>query len=379
MSDIDPDIEWIEGASGARFATRRPGPAGELPKGFPMARDPELLDGLERRVRVTRRPGRRFPFPVPNGWFVVAESDDLERGGVRALYYFARDLVLFRDDDGAAHLLDAHCPHLGAHLAVGGRVEGGCLRCPFHGWLFDGADGACVEIPYAVGDRIPPRARARSYPVVERNGFVWAWHHSLGEAPFYEVPSVPELDDPDWLPPVIKEFEVAVAAEDMAENNVDYAHFQFVHGSEAIPETDFVVEGTYKRTVSADGHLAREGFGLGLGIVRVVGYTTFLSSTTPIDEEHVHVRWLFTSPRAFGEAAAREAAETFAAGVSQDIAIWENKIYRSQPVLTRGERPILDQRRWARQFYSDEVSAPVPGDRSTDGTTDGSTDDEGER
>ena len=250
----------------------RRAPTGELPKGFPMARDPELLYEPGRRVQVTRRPGRRFPFPVPNGWFVVAESADLEVGGVRALYYFARDLVLFRADDGEAHLVDAHCPHLGAHLAVGGRVEGGCLRCPFHGWLFEGDGGRCVEIPYAVGDRIPSSGPGPAYPVVERNGFVWAWHHASEEPPFYEVPiGARARATPTGSPPVLKEFEVAVAAEDMAENNVDYAHFQFVHGSEAIPETDFVVEGTYKRTVSADGNLAREGFGLGLGVVRIVG------------------------------------------------------------------------------------------------------------
>ena len=358
----DPEVTYVESATGARFATRAPGPEGSRPKGFPMARDPELLYEPDRRVQVTRRPGRRFPFPVPNGWFVVAESADLGSGDVRALYYFARDLVLFRDDDGAAHVVDAHCPHLGAHLAVGGEVEGGCLRCPFHGWLFDGADGACVEIPYQQGERIPAKAKTRSYPVVERNGFVWAWHHARREPPFYEVPTVPELHDPDWSPPVLKEFEVAVAAEDMAENNVDYAHFQFVHGSEAIPETDFTVEGTYKRTVSADGTLAREGFGLGLGVVRVAGYTPFRSSPPPFDEEQVPVRGRFPSPRAVGEQAAHEAAETFAAGVSQDLPIWENKIYRTQPVLTKGERPILDQRRWARQFYSDEEWADVPGD-----------------
>ncbi len=56
--------------------------------------------------------------------------------------------MLFRAEDGAPHLLDAHCPHLGAHLAVGGKVEAECIRCPFHGWKFDGADGTCVEIPY---------------------------------------------------------------------------------------------------------------------------------------------------------------------------------------------------------------------------------------
>ncbi len=356
------DLEQVQGPSGGTFSVRQPGEPGALPVGFPMARDPELLTDPARRVRVTRRPGRRFPFPVPNGWFAVVESAELPVGGVLALYYFARDLVLFRDESGGAHLFDAHCPHLGAHLAVGGRVEGGCLRCPFHGWLFEGDDGRCVEIPYGGGERIPAKARTRSYPVVERNGLVWAWHHARDEAPFYEVPVVPELDDPEWLPPVLREFEVAVACEDMAENNVDYAHFQYVHGSDAIPETEFVVDGTYKRTVSGEGAFVREGFGLGLGLLRIAGFTTFLSSTTPIDEEHVHVRWLFTAPRANGPDGAEQAAEMLCGGVSQDIAIWENKVYRSQPVLTRSERPILEQRRWARQFYCDEEQADVPGD-----------------
>ena len=38
--------------------------------------------------------------------------------------------------------------------------------------------------------------------------------------------------------------------------------------------------------------------------------------------------------------------------MSQDIPIWENKVYRDRPVLTRSERPILEHRKWAEQFYS---------------------------
>ena len=30
-------------------------------------------------------------------------------------------------------VLDAHCPHLGDNLGGGGRVQGDCIRCPFHG------------------------------------------------------------------------------------------------------------------------------------------------------------------------------------------------------------------------------------------------------
>ena len=48
----------------------------------------------------------------------------------------------------------------------------------------------------------------------------------------------------------------------------------------------------------------------------------------------------------------QQAADAFMAGVSQDIPIWENKVYRDPPVVTRAEKLILEHRRWSRQFYS---------------------------
>jgi hypothetical protein len=131
----------------------------------------------------------------------------------------------------------------------------------------------------------------------------------------------------------------------------------FVHGTDAIPEDDFVVDGTYKRAVGMDGNFVREGYGLGLGVPGIANYVTFLSSTTPIDEESVHVGRVFTAPRASGPDAVTTAAESFCDGVSRDIPVWENKVYRERPVPTRSERPIIDHRRWARQFYSDYDAA----------------------
>jgi nitrite reductase/ring-hydroxylating ferredoxin subunit len=307
---------------------------------------------MSRRQRVTHFNGRRYPFPVPNGWFIVAESSSLAPGEVRALYYFGRDLVLYRTEQGEARVMDAHCTHLGAHIAVGGRVESDCIRCPFHGWKFDGESGRCAEIPYGDMKTIPSKAHSRSYPTLERNHMIWAWYHAKSGEPFYDVPEVSEFDDDAWSPILVREFEIRVSAQDMAENNVDFSHFQFVHGSDGIPEDEFVTEGTYKRAVGMDGNFIREGFGLGLGVLRVKGFVTFLSSTTPIDENNVHVRWIFTSPKANGDDAALQAAESFCAGVSQDIPIWENKLYRDPPIITKTEKLILEHRRWSEQFYS---------------------------
>jgi nitrite reductase/ring-hydroxylating ferredoxin subunit len=348
MTDVSDDL-----ALGEVKATPPNLDNGGLPAGLPMPRDPDLLKDMDRRVRVSTFDEDRYPFPVPNGWFVVAEAADIEPGEVRALRYFDRDLVLYRGASGTPHVMDAHCPHLGAHLAVGGRVEDDCIRCPFHGWKYDGGEGTCVEIPYGDVKTIPPKAHPRVYPTLERNHMIWAWYHAKGGDPFYEVPEVPEFHDDEWTPIIVRDFEIRVAAQDMAENNVDFSHFRYVHGSDGIPEDEFITDGTYKKTIGGGGNFIREGYGLGLGVLRVKGYVTFLSSTSPIDRTKVHVRWIFTAPKANGEGAAEQAAESFCAGVSQDIPIWENKIYKDPPVITKTEKLILEHRRWSQQFYSE--------------------------
>jgi nitrite reductase/ring-hydroxylating ferredoxin subunit len=318
--------------------------------GLPMPMSFDLTMGNAPRPRVRREVEPRFPFPVPNGWFVVAQSSELGPGDVAPLHYFGRDLVLFRTESGAPRLLDAYCAHLGAHLGAGGRVEGACMVCPSHGWRYDGESGRCAEIPYTASERVPSQARVRAYPTIERNRMIWAWYHASDGPPFYEVPVVPEFDDEAWLEPVCFEYPVATSCQEMAENNHDVVHFKYVHGSPDIEWDESVVDGPYKRT-SAGTSFVRETFGLGLGVLRTEGRFVFLSSTTPVDEENVHVRWVFSVPAARGAAAIDKLSHSFLSSVSQDIPIWENKVYRDRPVLAKEERGILVHREWAQQFY----------------------------
>ena len=69
MTDVTEDV-----ALGEVNATEMNGDNGGLPAGLPMPRDPDLL--ATRLGGSGSRPstGGRYPFPVPNGWFVVAES-----------------------------------------------------------------------------------------------------------------------------------------------------------------------------------------------------------------------------------------------------------------------------------------------------------------
>ena len=58
-------------ASGPIVANRSAG----MPRSVELVLDPSV------RPSVRREPGPRFPFPIPNGWFIVAASDAVARRG----------------------------------------------------------------------------------------------------------------------------------------------------------------------------------------------------------------------------------------------------------------------------------------------------------
>src|SRR5690242_3336143 len=121
--------------------------------------------------------------PYPEGWFRVADARDLPPGAVRTVRAFGRELVLFRTSLGRAAAVDAYCPHAGAHLGHGGRVEGEALRCPFHGLRYD-AGGRCVE-------DARERAALGAWPVDIWQGQVMVFFSADRRAPDWPLPPLP--------------------------------------------------------------------------------------------------------------------------------------------------------------------------------------------
>jgi len=311
----------------------------------------------------------RFPFGIPNSWFMLLYSNELAAGEVKPLHYLNRELVAFRDASGAARVFDAHCPHLGAHLGHGGKVVGDTLQCPFHGWRFDGS-GRCVQVPYA--DKVPARAAVKSWPVCERNGAIFVWHHDQGAAPDFEVPLIPQYGDPEWTSQWQRyDWVVKTAPQEIMENAIDWPHFHQVHLMDMPDQRSHKFDGKMffwnvgtKKRVQTMGvedtfYMEAQNWGLGYMFLSYSGMfaTALHTGLTPIDAETTHFRTAI-----IGRKDGRSEEETVqllraymddqSLAIEQDFAIWQTKKFRPRPLLCDGDGPIGEYRRWARQFYT---------------------------
>jgi phenylpropionate dioxygenase-like ring-hydroxylating dioxygenase large terminal subunit len=320
----------------------------------------------------------------------VAASGDVLPGQLKSLHYFGRDLVLFRSRSSGAAVFDAHCPHLGAHLGLG-TVVGDSLQCAFHGWRYD-TNGVCSFIP---GDRkIPAKAVTTPWPVCEANGLVMVYFDPQRREPAWQFPQYPEADDPAWtgFRPGPRWPRMRTHPQEILENGMDLSHFTVLHAHQTQAaqtlavdaDGPFFVHRTWQRynlyslarlfakdvTGPLDVHMS----GLGAAINRTVidagiqlsfSYAFFF---TPIDEEHTEVNTMMAMKRLRSrlgtEFLLRRGLQNGQKVIDQDVPIWESKIYRALPPLTEGERPIMQFRRWARQFHDPAVAVATAAPRN---------------
>jgi len=323
---------------------------------------------------MARRDEEHVQLPIPNGWFAVEFSRELHEGDVKPVHYCGEDLVLFRTRSGEAKVLDAFCPHMGAHLGYGGRVMGETIRCPFHAWQFDGNSGDCTHIPYC--ERVPVNAKVRSWDVQEKNGLIWIWYHSEHEAPQWDFPEQPVFDrtseeSADWSEPRIFDVILEAHIQDTHENNNDAVHFLYVHNSTSIPESEitYTPDSTHYRITNVNEVeypfgtfkmiFHRDSWGLGLNCMDMQGIPgaglMMFAATTPIDEHRVHSRWQLTATRNMVDIAGEEFMHTIVKGVEQDFDIWKHMVHRETPAFCEKDNYLGDYRKWARQFYTNPV------------------------
>ncbi|WP_083636897.1 aromatic ring-hydroxylating dioxygenase subunit alpha [Leptolyngbya sp. 'hensonii'] len=165
-------------------------------------------------------------------WYPVMPAHEL-RGGPKSFQLLGQPIVLWLDAEGNPAAARDRCCHRSAKLSLG-KVEEGCITCPYHGWQFD-SHGNCVHVPQLPEGPISPSYKVEAFRCSARYGYVWV---CLGE-PLTEIPEIAEAADPAYR--LIHEFYEPwnCAGLRVMENEMDMAHPTFVHtgtfGSEDHP------------------------------------------------------------------------------------------------------------------------------------------------
>lgn len=322
------------------------------------------------------------------GWFMVGWSAEFAVGEVEPLRYFGEDLVAYRDESGDLHVMTAHCRHLGASLAHGGKVVGDCVECPFHGWRW-GPDGSNTYIPYQP-DRPNRALKLRVFPVKEQNDCVFVWHHPDGAEPQWELPDIfhkfPQFDTDktNYYRP-FPEFSrradnEPVHPQIVAENGPDSAHFFYVHGATVRPvcldwqvvDEEWRFLTGWPDTTSDDPnqmalriHSHYSGLGFAMSVFEGSAEYRLIFACTPVEEGKSNLFYSIWWPKVAGETSGTPPEDVrayvekrYLRTIWEDLDIWRYQEYIERPALSKEDaKPYMALRKWATQFYDVAPSA----------------------
>ncbi len=330
------------------------------------------------------------PARFARGWHCLGLAATFKDGKPHSIAAFGGKLVVWQGADGGLHVLDAYCRHMGGDLSQG-EVIGDNIACPFHSWRW-GGDGKCQEIPYA--RRIPPRARTRTWPTLERNGQLFVWNDPEGSAPTddvtipffegYEVGGTGEWTDWTWNEVLVE----GSHCREIIDNMVDMAHFFYIH--KGVP--------TYFKNVF-EGHLCTQYYagtnpehaatGAPIEVGQYEGQSTKSEATYfgpsylvdwlwdtygamtiqsilitchyPVSDDSFMLQYGMIVKKIEGlddEAnakVARKMTRLIGEGFMGDVRIWQNKTRIDNPLLCEEDGPVYQLRRWYDQFYVDRA------------------------
>ncbi|GER84232.1 MAG: aromatic ring-hydroxylating dioxygenase subunit alpha [Thermogemmatispora sp.] len=306
-----------------------------------------------------------------NDWHVVAYAPALPERQPVAARLLDEDLVLWKVD-GRVHVWRDLCVHRGARLSLG-RVEDGCLICPYHGWTYD-EEGHCVRFPAHPEQKPPATAHARVYRSCLRYDWVWV---TLGE-PQHEVPAFPEWDDASFRKVHTGPYSIETSGPRAIENFLDVAHFPYVHAG-LLGDPAHAAINDYTVETGEDGITARDitvwqpnpdGSGQGAEVTytyRVLRPLTayfvktsqgprfaMFFTVTPVSERRC-IAWQYVALN-YGEQSEEEIRRFEDMVMQQDVRVIESQRPELLPLdlqaelHLRSDRTAIAYRRWLRRL-----------------------------
>ena len=184
---------------------------------------------------------------IRNAWYVGAWEHEVGRTQRRRII-LEEPVMFYRKTDGTPVALEDRCTHRRAPLSKG-KLLGDIVQCPYHGLQFN-EDGKLICIPSQ--DRIPEGGDIKSYPVVERNRWIWIW---MGDPELADPDLIEDfhwLDDPGWGYGGDR-FHLEGNYQLLVDNLLDTTHLTFIHpttlGTDDFASSECVTERKDDRVV----------------------------------------------------------------------------------------------------------------------------------
>jgi 5,5'-dehydrodivanillate O-demethylase len=155
-------------------------------------------------------------------WHPIQRAEELAAGAAKPIKVMSERFTLYRGTGGTPHVVGFRCPHRGTQLSAG-WVEGDCIRCMYHGWLFD-ESGQCTEQP-AEATSFARKIRIRSCPAREYLGLIFAYF-GAGDPPRF--PLYAHMEEEGILEVLSTEVWPCNFFQRI-DNNGDTYHVPFVH------------------------------------------------------------------------------------------------------------------------------------------------------
>jgi 3-ketosteroid 9alpha-monooxygenase subunit A len=300
-----------------------------------------------------------------SGWYLVAFESELI-GSMTPVSVGDLSLILVRDGD-RVRAFDAVCPHRGANLGYGGRLDGDVIVCPFHGKRI------------ALGEQRSGCNWIREYSVLGYGGMFFVRYsdqHENGLEALLEGLAEDHAFVPCYALPM------RVQADLVTENAFDETHFKSVHGVRNV--SDFTVrcgeEGMFVAQTSFEFPVNTWQIGDGSRPTVHVPFTAYAFSPHFV-ASHLggqHAYWTLTgaTPGAGGTCVVRFAlavplgrgadrsipsqerinflAQRSRAGIEQDQVVWENLHRLSQPHYGPDDGPVIEFRNYCARFLAHE-------------------------
>jgi phenylpropionate dioxygenase-like ring-hydroxylating dioxygenase large terminal subunit len=162
-----------------------------------------------------------------NCWYVIAWGHEIPAADSPQLFtrtVLGEPVLVYRTQAGALVAMEDRCCHRHAPLSVG-RREGDSVRCGYHGMKFE-ASGRCVEVPGF--ESVPPKACVRTYPVVQKNNWVFVWMGDPAQADTALLPDNFSCESAEWKhQPGYLHYDTPYLL--ICDNLLDFSHLSYVH------------------------------------------------------------------------------------------------------------------------------------------------------